>query len=279
MASVLVTGASTGIGAATAVHLDRRGHRVFAGVRREADAERLRRVASERLTPVFLDVTDDSEIESVAKALRGELGDAGLDGLVNNAGIAIGGPLEFTPLAEWRRQFDVNVFGQIALTKALIPMLRNATGRIVFMSSISGRVSTPLMGPYGASKHAIEAIGQSLREELRPWSIRVAVVEPGAVKTAIWEKGRAYADAIEAAAPPEEFELYGDRFAYIRAQIEQQDRDGVSPVRVAQAVDHALFSARPKPRYLVGVDARAAGALERVLPDRVFGWFVRHSGP
>jgi NAD(P)-dependent dehydrogenase (short-subunit alcohol dehydrogenase family) len=279
MGSVLVTGASTGIGEACALGLDGSGHKVFAGVRREADGDRLREKASPRLEPVLLDVTDQDHVASVAEHIDRSVGGAGLSGLVNNAGIALGGPLEFLPLDEWRRQFEVNVFGQIAVTQALIPLLRRATGRVVFIGSLSGRVSTPLMGPYGASKHAIEAIGESLREELRPWGMHVAVVEPGAIRTPIWDKGRATADQLEEAMPAGARQLYGDGIDRIRGLIDQQERDGIPPERVATTVEHALFARRPRYRYLVGTDARVAGNLERVLPDKVMAKLVAKLAP
>ena len=183
MAAILVTGASTGIGEACALHLDRAGHRVFAGVRRPADGERLTKRASPRLLPVMLDVCDDSQIAEAAELIGGEVGTAGLWGLVNNAGIAIGGPVEFLALDQWRTQLEVNVIGQVAVTRAMLPLVRAATGRVVFIGSISGRLATPMMGPYCASKHAIEAIGSSLAEELRPFGMRVSVIEPGAIAT------------------------------------------------------------------------------------------------
>jgi NAD(P)-dependent dehydrogenase (short-subunit alcohol dehydrogenase family) len=279
MGSVLVTGASTGIGEACALTLDGAGHTVFAGVRDPADGERLSDRASPRLQPVSLDVTVADQIEAVVQKVDAQVGNAGLSGLVNNAGIAVGGPVEFLDLDEWRRQLDVNVIGQVAVTRAAIPLLRRGTGRVVFIGSLSGRVSTPLMGPYGASKHAVEAIGESLREELRPWGMKVAVVEPGAIRTPIWDKGRATADRLEQAMPPEARSLYGDGFDRVRGLIDQQERDGIPPERVADAVVHALFSRRPRYRYLVGTDAKVAGTLERLLPDKLMAKLVAKLAP
>jgi NAD(P)-dependent dehydrogenase (short-subunit alcohol dehydrogenase family) len=276
--SVLVTGASTGIGEACALRLDRLGHRVFAGVRSENHAERLRGRASERLVPAFLDVTNQEQIDAVAK----QIADAGgsLDGVVNNAGIARGGPLEYLPLEVWREQLDVNVLGQVAVTKAMLPFIRTARGRIVFIGSIGGKVATMLMGPYGASKFAIEAIGESLRNELHPWGISVSVVEPGAIKTPIWDKGRQEADRLEQALPEEARTRYADHVAAIRKGIEMQDRQGANPDKVAAAVEHALFSRRPKTRYVVGTDARVQSAMVRLLPDRPREAIIRRfAGP
>jgi NAD(P)-dependent dehydrogenase (short-subunit alcohol dehydrogenase family) len=278
MKTVLVTGASTGIGEACALHLDRKGHRVYAGVRREDDGDKLRTRASERLTPVILDVTDQAHIDAVTKQVTEEAGI--LHGLVNNAGIARGGPLEYLPIDEWREQLEVNVIGQVALTKALLPLIRRSTGRIVFIGSISGKVATMMMAPYDASKFAIEGIGEALRHELRPWGIHVSVVEPGAIKTAIWDKGRQTADRLERELPAEGVRLYADHIAGIRKGIEMQDKQGVGPEKVAEAVDRALSARRPRPRYLVGTDARIQSALVRLLPDRAREAIIRKiAGP
>ena len=266
---VLVTGASTGIGEATVLHLARGGWRVFAGVRKAEDGEQLQEKASrgENVVPVLLDVTDEAGVADALATVDDAVGPSGLDGLVNNAGVARGGPIEFLPLAEWRDQFEVNVFGQLAVTKAALPLLRRATGRIVFIGSIAGRVATPMVGPYSASKHAVEAIGTALREELRPWGIRVAVVEPGIVRTPIWGKARDTADTLTEALGPEALRLYADQYDQVRTSVVKNDARGVEPSVVAEAVDHALTSSRPKLRYLVGSDAKVAGNLVRVIPD------------
>jgi len=275
--SVLVTGASTGIGEACALRLDRLGHRVYAGVRSEEHARGLRRRGSDRIVPVFLDVTDQAQIDAAAKQIGGG---GRLDGVVNNAGIGRGGPLEYLPLEVWREQLEVNVLGQVAVTKAVLPFIRAAGGRIVFIGSIGGRVATMLMGPYNASKFAIEAIGESLRSELHPWGIGVSVVEPGAIKTPIWDKARQQADRLERALPEEARTRYVRHIAAIRKAIEMQDRQGVSPDKVAAAVERALFSPRPKTRYLVGTDARVQALLVRWLPDRPREAIIRRfAGP
>ena len=277
MSTYVVTGSSSGIGEACAVRLARAGHRVVAGVRRQADGERLAAAAGS-IVPALLDVTDEAQIRDLVGRLD-ELAPSGLDGLVNNAGIARGGPLEFLPLDEWRIQLDVNVIGQVAVTRSLVPLLRRARGRMVFVGSISGRVSTPFLGPYAASKHAIEAVAESLREELRPWGMAVSVVAPGAVRTPIWDKGRAYADELEARLPAEARALYSDAIDGLRRGIDTQERTGVPPDRVAAAVERALTSPRPRYRYVVGNDARAAGILERLLPDRAMAYVTRRLGP
>ena len=179
--SVVITGASTGIGAACALHLDQWGWRVFAGVRKQGDAEALRAQGSARLTPVSLDVTDTVSISTAASAVAGAVGAAGLAGLVNNAGIVVPGPIELLPLSDLRRQLEINVVGQVAVTQAFLPLIRAGRGRIVNMGSIAGRMATPFTGAYGASKFALEALTDALRLELQPWGISVSIIEPGAV--------------------------------------------------------------------------------------------------
>lgn len=280
MATFLVTGASSGIGEACALRLDSLGHRVFAGVRSTEAAEQLQASASNRLRPVIADVTDADQVSSTVASIDEEVGPAGLDGLVNNAGIAIGGPVEFVSLSEWRRQFDVNVLGQVTVTKAAMPAIRRARGRVVFIGSVSGRVSTPFGAPYGASKHAIEAIGQSLREEVRPWGIRVSVVAPGVVRTPIWDKGLGSADRLIESLPPEGVRLYGEATKRLRAQIQDiASNASTTPERVSEAVEHALLNPRPKHRYLPGLDAKIVAAAAWLLPDRGVAALLRLSGP
>ncbi|MBE7520449.1 MAG: SDR family oxidoreductase [Thermoflexaceae bacterium] len=266
--SVVITGASTGIGRACALRLDRMGWRVFAGVRRPADGEALRAKASARLLPVELDVTDEASIGRAAGQAVEATGDEGLGGLVNNAGISVAGPLEFLPLEELRRQLEVNVTGQVAVTQAFLPLIRKGNGRIVFMGSISGRLATPFLGPYAASKFALEAIADALRVELRPWDIPVSIVEPGSIATPIWDKGQDAADELEQQLSPQGHELYDPAIAAVRQAARDAAARGVPPGRVARAVAHALTARRPKTRYLVGNDARLQLAMASLLPDR-----------
>jgi len=266
---VLVTGA---------LRLDRLGHRVYAGVRSREHAHGLRQRGSERMVPVFLDVTDQAQIDAVAGRIAG--GGGSLDGVVHNTGIGRGGPLEYLPLETWREQLEVNVPGQVAVTKAMPPCIRAAHGRIVFMGSISGKVATQLTGPYGASKFAIEAIGESLHSELRPWGISVSVVEPAAVKTPIWDKTRQEADRLERTLPEEARTRYARHIAAIRKGIQIQQRHAASPDTVAAVVEHARFSRRPKTRYLAGADARVQALLVRWLPGRPREAIIRRfAGP
>ncbi len=267
--AVLVTGASSGIGRETALLLDRDGYRVFAGVRREPDGESLRRDASERLTPVLLDVTDAASIAAAAKQIETKLGGAGLAGLVNNAGIAVGGPLEFLPLQELRRVLEVNAVGVVAVTQACLPLLRRARGRVVVVGSISGRLSAPFAGPYCASKFAVEALCDSLRMELAAWGMHVSLVEPGDVDTPIWEKTQGYADRMLALLPERARELYADAIVAVRRQIDESARRGAPPAACARAIAHALSARRPRTRYVVGTDARIQALLVRFVPDRL----------
>jgi NAD(P)-dependent dehydrogenase (short-subunit alcohol dehydrogenase family) len=266
--AVLVTGASTGIGRACALHLADRGSTVYAGVRKQTDADSLAAEARGDLRPVDLDVTDEEGIDRAVETITAGLDGRGLVGLVNNAGIALGGPLEYLPIETWRTQLEVNVIGQVAVTKAFMPLIRKATGRILFIGSSGGRVGTPMMGPYNASKFALEGIAEAFREELRPWGLKVVLIEPGAIKTNIWDKGREQADDLEQRLGPESMRRYGALYAKLRKLLDRQDRTGIKPERVAKVIERALFSANPRPRYLVGPDAKAIGALSRVLPDR-----------
>jgi NAD(P)-dependent dehydrogenase (short-subunit alcohol dehydrogenase family) len=270
---VLVTGSSTGIGRATALRLDGAGWQVFAGVRREEDAESLRAAGSQRMTPVILDVTDADAISAMEKRLSEELGAAGLDGLVNNAGVAIPSPLETIPVDDFRRQIEVNLTGQVAVTQALLPLIRSARGRIVFISSIGGRIAFPLTGAYHAAKFGIEATGDVFRQELRPWKISVSIVEPGSIDTPIWDRGERTADEIGERTPHRE-ELYGNAIASYRKVVRDLAERGIPPAKVAEAIEHALTARHPRPRYLVGLDAKLQARLKILVPTWIFDRMV-----
>lgn len=267
--TVVVTGASTGIGRATALHLDALGLRVFAGVRRDEDATDLAGSASPRLTAIRLDVTSQAEVAAAAERVADAVGDSRLAGIVNNAGIAVTGPVEFVPLESWRRQLEVNVVGVVAMVQAFAPLLRQSRGRIVTIGSQGGRLAQPMFAPYCASKHALEAISDALRLELRPWGISVALIQPGSVRTPIWDKGVRAGDDLLRNAGPEVRRLYGAALA-VTARLEARgNENGVAPIDVARAVEHALLSARPRTRYPVGRQAKLLIPLSRLLPDRV----------
>ena len=270
----MVTGASTGIGHACALHLDRIGFRVFAGVRRDEDAERLRAAGTDRLTPVRIDVTDAASIRAAAEQVEKALGSEPLSGLVNNAGIAVSGPVEYLPIDEVRKQLEVNFIGQVAVTQAFLPLLRRSGGRVVNIGSVGGEVALPFLSPYAASKHAMEGFSDSLRREVERLGVHVSVVRPGAIQSSIWERGNAAADEVLANVPPEALEVYGEAVRGARAAANQRARDAIPAQAVADVVEHALTSDRPKTRYVVGRVGKAMVKLERWLPDRLFDRLV-----
>jgi NAD(P)-dependent dehydrogenase (short-subunit alcohol dehydrogenase family) len=270
MGAVVITGASTGIGRACALHLAGKGHLVFAGVRKDSDGESLRSASPGRLSPVIVDVTDQESIVAAAKVVGEEVGASGLQGLVNNAGIAVSGPLEFLPIEDLRRQLEVNVIGQIAVTQAFLPLIRAGRGRIVNMGSVAGRSpSAPLIGPYAASKMAMEALTDSLRLELARWEIPVAIVEPGAIATPIWDKSGPDFDHLVDAMPDDGRERYGKTIEIGRKIAAAQNKRGIPPEKVAKAVEHALTASRPRTRYLVGADAQVRARVENLIPDKM----------
>src|ERR1700694_5977937 len=258
---VVVTGASTGIGEATATRLAAQCFIVFAGVRKTADGDRIKSQSRPGLRPLMIDVTDAESIKRAAAEVTEAVGAAGLKGVVNNAGVSWGGPIEFQDLDEIRQMFEVNVFGLLAVTQAFLALVRRGKGRIVNMSSVGGRMAVPFVGTYAATKHSVEAICDSLRVELRPWGIKVACIEPGAIATPLWERGFEQFDRQVEKMPPEALELYGEYIPRMRKITETTAERGIPAARVADAVEHALTSSRPKARYLVGHDARAQLAL------------------
>jgi NAD(P)-dependent dehydrogenase (short-subunit alcohol dehydrogenase family) len=281
MPTVLITGASTGIGQATALRLAKAGWTVLAGVRDVDAGERLAAEApAGRVQPLTLDVTDFQQIREAAGRVS-ELGGGGesspgrLDALVNNAGIGYGGPLELIHPDDLRKQFDVNVLGQISVTQALLPALRAAHGRIVFMSSVGGRVAMAFTAPYAASKHAIEAIGDALRVELATSNVQVALVEPGSVATPIWDKARETGDQLTV--PPELQKEYGRVPEAMNKALQDTAKRGVPADQVAQTIERALTARRMKSRYVVGRDARAMMIARRLLPDNVFDRVARRA--
>lgn len=272
MRSALVTGASTGIGRATALRLDAAGWRVFAGVRKQEDADALTAAGSDRLLPLILDVTDQEQIAAAARRIEAESG--ALDGLVNNAGVAVPGPLEVQPIDDFRRQVEINLTSQVAVTQQMLPLLRQGRGRLVFISSIGGRVAFPMFGAYHAAKFGIEAVGDVFRQELRPWGISVSIVEPGSIDTPIWERGEREADALEGQASDAQKQLYGQAIEGFRRIAKQTADRGIPPEKVAAAIEHALAADRPRPRYLVGADAKVQARLAKVIPTRLFDRLV-----
>ena len=265
MTSVLITGASRGIGQATALRLDRRGFDVIAGVRSEEAGRALAAEASDRLRVVRIDVADAASVRAAAETV----GDR-LDILVNNAGIAVGGVVEALPLDDLRHQLEVNVVGQVAVTQALLPALRAASGRIVFISSVSGRTSVPALTPYAASKFAIEAIADGLRVELRAWGIDVVLVEPGSIDTDIWRSGQAQFDTTVAAMTDEHRRLYGPLLEGTRKLIASTAKRAAPVDKVVDVIETAATTGHPRARYVAGTDARIQIALRTLLPAKGF---------
>lgn len=265
---ILVTGASKGIGQATALHLVQGGFHVFAGVRKPEDGAALQAQAGANLTPVILDITVSDQIAATAQVIGATVGPAGLYGLVNNAGMAVPAPLECVPLDELRRQLEINVVGQVAVTQALLPLLRQAKGRIVNVSSIGGRLASPLMGPYNMSKFAVEAMTDVLRQELQGEGIAVVAIQPGAVATPIWDTATATADQLIGAMPPALLERYSKMIEGLRKFAANGAKNGAPPQLVAAAIAQALTAVRPRTRYVVGRDAQFAARFVAPLPDR-----------
>jgi NAD(P)-dependent dehydrogenase (short-subunit alcohol dehydrogenase family) len=263
----VVTGASSGIGQATAGTLAARGFHVLAGVRRQVDADQL---AGDSVEPVILDITDPSQVAAIAERVEREAGTRPLGVLVNNAGIAVNAPVETIPMEEWRRQFEVNFFGQVAITQALLPALLAGGGRVVNVSSIGGRVALPMVAAYNASKFALEAVSDSLRRELHGQGVDVILIEPGGVKTPIWKKGNELADEIQEQMPPEVERLYGNMIEAVRREtVRIEQKTGIEPRAVAEVIGRALTAKRPRTRYLVGTDAKIRGPVAKFMPDRL----------
>jgi NAD(P)-dependent dehydrogenase (short-subunit alcohol dehydrogenase family) len=277
MRNVLVTGASSGIGEATVHHLAGLGMRVFAAVRDPADGEALRTQAQAAgsVVPVVLDVRDEPSVARAFDEVRATVASEGLAGLVNNAGEGVPGPLEMVDLAQLREQLEVNVVGQVAVTQAALPLLRQARGRIVFVGSIGGKVAVQFAGPYHASKYAVEAIGDCLRQELAPDGIAVAIVEPGPISTGIWDKAAERVDDLLARVP--EVDRYRERLLKLRKSLKSADERGRSPDEVAQVIAKALTASSPASRYPVGAAAALASAVKPWVPDKLYDAVVRRT--
>jgi NAD(P)-dependent dehydrogenase (short-subunit alcohol dehydrogenase family) len=239
---------------------------VFAGVRKQSDADELRK-DSPNITPLLLDVTDTEQLAAAVEEVRSQVVGNGLRGLVNNAGISGGAPTEFLPLDDLRGMLEVNVVGMVATTQAFLPLLRPSRGRIVCIGSVGGRMAVPFLAAYSMSKAAVSAFCDSLRGELRPWGMDVVLVEPGAIKTPIWEKGLQGVDEAQQNWPAQALELYGDSIPRMRKVTERTASHAIPADSVAKVVEHALTASRPRTRYLVGTDARVQ-ALVRRVPDR-----------
>jgi NAD(P)-dependent dehydrogenase (short-subunit alcohol dehydrogenase family) len=270
MPSVLVTGAARGIGRSIVEHLAGRGWDVIAGVRSEADAAGIVALNPQRISSVILDVTDAGHIAALDESLPERL-----DAVVNNAGVVVSGPMETVSPDEWRKQLEINVIGQLAVTQAVLPRLRESRGRVVFISSVNGRLSFSLVGAYCASKFALEAAADALRMELRPWHIAVAIVEPAQTDTDLWRKADDMVDQAEAALTAAQRELYGRHIAGFKRTIPLSQKMAVPSVKVSAVVEEALTARKPRPRYVVGVGPKLQVALLTNLPARARDFVLR----
>ena len=270
--SFLITGASSGIGKAAVVLLVQKGHRVFAGVRTQKSMEELEKL-SPNVYPLLLDVTSRESILNAKKQIEEIVSENGLDGLVNNAAIAISAPMEFVPMDEVQKQMDVNVTGLIAITQTFLPMLRKGNGRIVNVGSLSGLLTTPFLGPYCASKYAVEAITDAMRMELHSSGIKVSLIEPGSIKTSMWRNSLSVAVDLEKKMPPGHVSYRKAVDIFREIAIKTGDA-GIAPEKVAQKIEHALCATNPKTRYLVGKEAIMYSIFKKILPDRAFDYLI-----
>jgi NAD(P)-dependent dehydrogenase (short-subunit alcohol dehydrogenase family) len=263
MSAVLLTGASRGIGYSTATYLAAKGWDVFAGVRNNEDAARLK-AESPRITPVILDITNADHLAALEDLLPEQLA-----AVVNNAAMVVRGPMEAIPPAELRRQLEVNVVGQLAVTQTALPRLRRSHGRVVFISSLNGRVSFPLLGAYCASKFALEAAADALRMELKSWDIPVVIIEPAQTKTDMWRAAQTSLDEISPATSEATRQLYKQHVQGLAKIIARSQKMAVPPTRVAELIEKALTARRPRARYIVGLGPRLQLAFVTKLPTAV----------
>jgi NAD(P)-dependent dehydrogenase (short-subunit alcohol dehydrogenase family) len=273
MPSVLVTGAARGIGRAIVDHLANNGWDVIAGVRSEQDATALTTAHPQRVSAVILDVTDAGHIAKLTTSLPERL-----DAVVNNAGVAVAGAVETVSMEDWREQLEINVVGQMAVTQAVLPHLRKARGRVVFISSVNGRISTPLLAPYCASKFALEAAADALRLEVKPWGIAVVVVEPAQTATDMWKTADDMVERIESGMSAENRALYGGHITGMKKFVALSKKMAVPTDRVVAVVDEALTTRRPRARYVVGLMPKVQAAVVTNIPtplrDRVLSMMV-----
>lgn len=270
--TAVVTGASSGIGLAATQELARRGFHVLAGVRKQQDAERL---AGENVEPVIVDITDEEQIAALADRVARDPRGRRLGALVNNAGVALNAPAETIPLAEWRRHFDVNFFGHVAVVRALLPaLIADGDGRLVNVSSIGGRVAFPTFGAYAAAKFALEGFSDALRREVGRLGVKVIVIEPGNIATPIWNKTMTTMDEMAATMTPDQRARYDDLVVAVRNQAEERRSSGIQPLGVAKVIADAIEARKPRARYRVGRDAKLGAVLSGLLSDHMFDRLV-----
>jgi NAD(P)-dependent dehydrogenase (short-subunit alcohol dehydrogenase family) len=261
---IVITGASTGMGASAARELARQGFHVLAGVRRERDADAIR---STGIEPVILDITEPDHVQALAARVADD--PRSLHALVNNAGIQVNGPVEALPMAQWRWVFDVNLFGHIAVTQALLPALLHSKGRVINISSIGGRAAMATYGAYAGAKFALEAVSDSLRREVAALGVQVVVIEPGGVRTEMAARGVATANHLAAEMTPEQHERYGDLVLANNTMMATGTASGVTADAAARVIAKVVTTRRPRTRYTIGRDAALIIPLTRILPDRL----------
>lgn len=273
MPSVLVTGAARGIGRAIVDHLASTGWDVIAGVRSEQDAAAVTGAHPQRVSAVILDITDAGHIAKLSKSLPERL-----DAVVNNAGVAVAGPIETVTPDDWREQLEVNVIGQLAVTQAVLPLLRKTRGRVLFMSSVNGRIATPMLGPYSASKFALEAAADSLRVELRAWGVSVVLIEPAQTDTDMWRTADDMVRQVEAGMSPAHRELYAKHIVGMKKFVPRARKLASPTGKVVAVVEEALTARRPRARYVVALLPKVQTTLVSNMPaalrDRLMGFMV-----
>jgi NAD(P)-dependent dehydrogenase (short-subunit alcohol dehydrogenase family) len=273
LGAVVVTGASTGIGRATTEHLASLGYKVFAGVRNATDFEALRAVAP-NIEPVMLDIRDEGQLQALV-ALVDESEPGGLRALVNNAGVGVVGPTEVLDIEDWRWVLEVNVVGTVAVTQALLPSLLRGKGRVINIASAAGRVAFPLFGPYVASKFAMEGVSDVLRREVEPHGVKVICIEPGVVRSAMYDKGLPASYGRTDNMTPEQHRRYDTLLHSAHTSAEDARDNGTLPDAVAPTIAKAIAAKRPKTRYATGWDGRTAVICARILPDRMIDFIIR----
>jgi NAD(P)-dependent dehydrogenase (short-subunit alcohol dehydrogenase family) len=269
----LITGAGSGIGRATALHLAASGQHVYAGLRDPAesldwqpDGQPDPQPQAGEITPVPLDITDGAQISAAVRTVAAHLGPGGLDGLVNNAGIGMFGPLELVGVDEFQRLLDVNVTGQLAITQAFLPLLRRSRGRVIFIGSIGSHFTLPFVGPTAASKSAVATLASALRQELAPWRVRVVLIEPASIRTEAVQRVEPDAERLMAQADAPARALYEPAFrAFLKVGL-AREHSGSPPEVVAKTIAHALSAPRPRSRYLAGKDSRRMAVLASAVP-------------
>jgi NAD(P)-dependent dehydrogenase (short-subunit alcohol dehydrogenase family) len=279
--AVVITGTSSGIGRAAALALSAKGFTVYAGVRKVADGKALKAASVGDIRPLHVDVTEQASIEAAVAHVDEAVGKHGLAGLINNAGVGAPWPMELIPLDEFRYQLEVNLIGQLAVTQAFLPLIKRGKGRIINVGSEGGRITMPFLGPITSAKHGLVSVNDALRMELRPWGVKVCIVEPGATQssapTKLVDNGRRAVNELFTAQGRAD---YGSRFTHVIEKIAAgHERIGSPPEVIAAAVVKAMIARRPRSRYPVGGHAKLLTRLQRVLPDRAMdALFIRMLG-